>query len=126
MRRLRALEAGREAQVDGMRDDGAGQQGIEYLVQGITTAAKGGIDVLAKGAQPLKGCCLHAVSMPKCALLVSPSSPTPCCRLNGKLRSWYEYLPEAGEAWIYLAMRRLMRKRLAREQVQPDFHSRAK
>jgi hypothetical protein len=80
------LEAGREAQMDGMFDDRGGQQGIEDLDQSITTTAKGGIHGLTKGAQPLKGICVHAVSMPKRAFLVYPSSPAPCCWLNGKLR----------------------------------------
>ena len=35
-----------------------------------------------------------------------------------------EYLPETSESWIYLAMSRLMLKRLAHEEVVPDFHYR--
>lgn len=36
----------------------------------------------------------------------------------------YEFLPATSEAWVYLSMVRVMLKRLAREQVQPDFHYR--
>jgi hypothetical protein len=81
-----ALEAGGEAQMDRMLDDGGGEQSIEYFDQGITTATKCGIDLVTKGAQPLKGFCIHAVSMPKRAFLVYPSSPPLCCWLNGKLK----------------------------------------
>ena len=35
-----------------------------------------------------------------------------------------EFLPATSEAWVYLSMVRPMLKRLAREQVQPDFHYR--
>jgi transposase len=35
-----------------------------------------------------------------------------------------ELLPATSEAWVYLSMVRLMLKRLAHEQVQPDFHYR--
>jgi hypothetical protein len=69
-----------------MLNDRRGEQGIEDLKQRITTAAEGGIKVLSKGAQALKGCCVHAVRMPKCAFLVYPASPHPCCWLNRKLR----------------------------------------
>jgi hypothetical protein len=31
-------------------------------------------------------------------------------------------LPATSEAWIYLSRARLMRKRLAHEEVQPGFH----
>jgi putative transposase len=41
-----------------------------------------------------------------------------------RLSKDYEYLPETSEAWIYLAMSRLMLKRLAHEEVVPDFHYR--
>jgi hypothetical protein len=63
-----------------------GEQGIEDLKQRITTAAQGGIKVLTKGAQALKGCCVHAASMPKRAFLVYSSSPSPCCWLHGKIK----------------------------------------
>lgn len=36
----------------------------------------------------------------------------------------YEFLPTTSETWVYLSMVRLMLKRLAHEQVQPDFHYR--
>lgn len=35
-----------------------------------------------------------------------------------------EYLPATSEAWVYLSMVRLLLKRLAHEQIQPDFHYR--
>jgi hypothetical protein len=35
-----------------------------------------------------------------------------------------ELLPATGEAWVYLSMLRVMLKRLAREQVVPEFHYR--
>ena len=73
----RALEARSEAQVDGMLDDGGGEQSIKHLDQGITMASEGSIHLMTKGAQPLKGICVHAVSMPKCAFLVYLSSPSP-------------------------------------------------
>ena len=82
-----ALEAGGQAQVDGMFDDRACQQGIQDLTQGIPTTAQSGINCLSKGAQALQGNCIHAGSMPKRAFLVYPSSPTPCCWLNGKFRA---------------------------------------
>ena len=41
-----------------------------------------------------------------------------------RLSKDYEYLPETSETWIYIAMSRLMLKRLACEEVQPDFHYR--
>ena len=41
-----------------------------------------------------------------------------------RLSKDYEGLPETSEAWIYLAMSRLMLKRLAREEVLPDFQYR--
>lgn len=43
---------------------------------------------------------------------------------NRRLSKDYEFLPETSEAWIYLAMSRLMLKRLAREEVEPPFHYR--
>ena len=36
----------------------------------------------------------------------------------------YEFLPATSETWIYLSMVRVMLKRLAREQVLPEFHDR--
>ena len=87
MRHLRALEARGKAEVDGMLDDGGGEQGIEDLHQGVTATSKCGINLLTKGAQVLKGSCVHAVSMPKRAFLVYSSSPAPCCWLKGKLRN---------------------------------------
>ena len=41
-----------------------------------------------------------------------------------RLSKDYEYVPATSETWIYLAMSRLMLKRLAREQVLPAFHYR--
>ena len=41
-----------------------------------------------------------------------------------RLSKDYEYLPETSEAWIYIAMSRLMLRRLAHEEVEPDFHYR--
>jgi hypothetical protein len=79
-------QAGGQAQVDRVLDDSGGEQGIQHLNQGITTASKCGIDVVAKGAQALKGRCVHAVSMPKRAFLVYSLSPSPRCWLNDKLR----------------------------------------
>ena len=81
-----ALEAGGQAQVDRVLDDRARQQGVEDLDQSIPTTAKGGIHLTTKGAQPLKCICVHAVSMPKRVFLVHPSSCSPCCWLNDKLR----------------------------------------
>jgi hypothetical protein len=78
-------QAGREAQMDWMLNDGRGEQGIEDLDQSITTAAEGGIHGLTKGAQALQSKCVHAGSMPECAFRVHSSSPPPCCWLNGKL-----------------------------------------
>jgi transposase len=43
---------------------------------------------------------------------------------NRRLSKDYEFLPATSEAWIYLSMVRVMLKRLAREQVVPDFHYR--
>ena len=79
------LEAGGQAEMDRMLDDSDGKQGIEHLKQCVTTTAEGGINGLTKGTQALKGRCVHAVSMPKRAFRVYPSSPSPCCWLNGKL-----------------------------------------
>ena len=70
MRHLRALEARGQAEVDRMLDDRGGEQGIKALHQGVTATAEGDIHCLTKGAQALKGSCVHAVSMPKRALLV--------------------------------------------------------
>jgi transposase len=41
-----------------------------------------------------------------------------------RLSKDYEYLPETSETWIYIAMSRLMLKRLAPEEVEPPFHYR--
>ena len=71
-----------------MLDDGRGEYGVKDLKQRVTTAAEGGINLVTKGAQALKGCCVHAVSMPKRAFRVYPSSPVPCCWLNGKFRNY--------------------------------------
>lgn len=43
---------------------------------------------------------------------------------NRRMSKDYEYQLTTSEAWIYLSMIRLMLKRLAREQVVPDFHYR--
>jgi putative transposase len=43
---------------------------------------------------------------------------------NRRMSKDYEFLPATSEAWIYLSMVRVMLKRLAQEQVQPDFHYR--
>jgi transposase len=43
---------------------------------------------------------------------------------NRRMSKDDEYLPATGEAWVYLSMVRVMLKRLAHEQVQPDFHYR--
>jgi hypothetical protein len=58
------LEAGGQTQMDRMFDDRARQERIEDLDQSITTAAEGGINVLTKGAQALKGFCVHAAPLP--------------------------------------------------------------
>jgi putative transposase len=41
-----------------------------------------------------------------------------------RLSKDYEFLPATSETWVYLSMVRVMLKRLAREQVVPDFHYR--
>ena len=41
-----------------------------------------------------------------------------------RLSKDYEYLPETSETWIYIAMSRLMLRRLAPEEVEPPFHYR--
>lgn len=46
--------------MDRMLDDRGSEQGIQDLKQGITTAAEGGIHGVTKGAQVLKGRCVHA------------------------------------------------------------------
>ncbi len=43
---------------------------------------------------------------------------------NRRMSKDYEYVPATSEAWMYLSMLRVMLKRLAREQVQPDLHYR--
>ncbi len=43
---------------------------------------------------------------------------------NRRMSKDYEFLPATSEAWVYLSMVRVMLKRLAHEQVQPDFHYR--
>jgi putative transposase len=43
---------------------------------------------------------------------------------NRRLSKDYEFLPAPSETWVYLSMVRVMLKRLAREQVEPDFHYR--
>jgi putative transposase len=43
---------------------------------------------------------------------------------NRRMSKDYEYRLETSEAWVYLAMVRLMLRRLAREQVEPAFHYR--
>jgi putative transposase len=43
---------------------------------------------------------------------------------NRRMSKEYEFQPATSEAWVYLSMIRVMLKRLAREQVQPDFHYR--
>jgi hypothetical protein len=83
-----------EAQMDRVFDDRGCQEPIEEFDQSITTASEGGIHGMSKGAQALKGRCVHAVSIPKRAFLVYPSSPTPCCWLNGKLRGCVKRLQE--------------------------------
>ncbi len=41
---------------------------------------------------------------------------------NRRMSKDYEYLPATSETWVYLSMIRVMLKRLAREEVVPDFH----
>jgi putative transposase len=43
---------------------------------------------------------------------------------NRRLSKEYEFLPATSETWIYLSMVRVMLKRLAREEVVPEFHYR--
>jgi putative transposase len=43
---------------------------------------------------------------------------------NRRMSKDYELLPATSETWIYLRMVRMMLKRLAREQVMPEFHYR--
>jgi putative transposase len=43
---------------------------------------------------------------------------------NRRMSKDYEFLLATSEAWVYLSMLRIMLKRLAREQVVPDFHYR--
>jgi hypothetical protein len=43
---------------------------------------------------------------------------------NRRMSTDDECLPATGEVGVYLSMMRLMLKRLAHEQVQPDFHYR--
>jgi putative transposase len=43
---------------------------------------------------------------------------------NRRMSKDYEFLPATSETWVYLSMVRVMLKRLAREQVVPDFHYR--
>lgn len=43
---------------------------------------------------------------------------------NRRMSKDYEFRLESSETWVYLSMIRVMLKRLAREQVQPDFHYR--
>jgi|GEM_PF-5593538 len=74
--------------MDGMLDDGGGEQSIKQFDQGVTTTSQGGINLLTKGAQPLKCIRFHAMSMPKRAFLVYLPSPPPCCWLNSKLISY--------------------------------------
>jgi hypothetical protein len=57
-------------QIGWMLNDGDGEQGIKDLKQSVTAAAEGDINLMTKGAQPLKGFCVHAVSMPKRAFSV--------------------------------------------------------
>ena len=65
----RALEARGQAQMNRMLDDRTGQEGIKHLGQRITTTAEGGINLLTKGAQALKGFCFHALPYAKVRLL---------------------------------------------------------
>jgi hypothetical protein len=64
--------------MDRMLDDGDWKPRNEIFDQGIMTAAEDGLNLLTKGAQPLKSFCIHAVSMPKCDFLVYTFSPPPC------------------------------------------------
>jgi putative transposase len=41
---------------------------------------------------------------------------------NRRMRKDYEFLPATSEAWIYLSRVRVTLKRLAHEQIQPEFH----
>jgi transposase len=43
---------------------------------------------------------------------------------NRRLSKDYEYHMATSEAWVYLSMVRVMLKRLAREQIDPEFHYR--
>jgi putative transposase len=43
---------------------------------------------------------------------------------NRRMSKDYEYRLDTSEAWVYLSMVRVMLKRLAREQVEPEFHYR--
>ena len=43
---------------------------------------------------------------------------------NRRMSKDDEFLPATSEAWVYLSMVRVMRKRLAREQIQPAYHYR--
>jgi hypothetical protein len=54
--------------MDRMLDDRTGQEGIKHLGQRVTTTAKGGIYDLTKGAQALKGFCIHALEYAKARL----------------------------------------------------------
>ena len=76
--------------MDRMLDDRTRQEGIKHLDQRITTTAEGGINRVTKGAQALKGFCIHAVSMPKRAFCVYSPSPSPCCWLNAQANSLSE------------------------------------
>jgi transposase len=40
---------------------------------------------------------------------------------NRRMRNEEEFLPSPSETWVYLSLLRVMLKRLAREQVVPDF-----
>ena len=43
---------------------------------------------------------------------------------NRRMSRDYEYLPATSEAWVYLSMIRVMLRRLAYEEVEPEFHYR--
>jgi putative transposase len=43
---------------------------------------------------------------------------------NRRMSKDYEYQPATSEAWVYLAMIRVMLRRLAHEEVKPEFHYR--
>jgi len=43
---------------------------------------------------------------------------------NRRMSKEYEYQLATSEAWVYLAVVRVMLRRLAREQVEPEFHYR--